>query len=60
MVVLSAEADLCAVLCFHFLLDTTRSKKSHEKEGVEYNFVSKQSFETDVQQNKWVNFKIRI
>ncbi|KFP55924.1 MAGUK p55 subfamily member 3, partial [Cariama cristata] len=31
---------------------TTRSKKSHEKEGVEYNFVSKQSFETDVQQNK--------
>ncbi|XP_031456681.1 MAGUK p55 subfamily member 3 isoform X2 [Phasianus colchicus] len=33
---------------------TTRSKKSHEKEGVEYNFVSKQSFETDVQQNKFV------
>ncbi|XP_042643274.1 MAGUK p55 subfamily member 3 isoform X4 [Tyto alba] len=36
------------------LIDTTRSKKSHEKEGVEYNFVSKQSFETDVQQNKFV------
>ncbi|XP_031412923.1 MAGUK p55 subfamily member 3 isoform X5 [Meleagris gallopavo] len=35
-------------------IDTTRSKKSHEKEGVEYNFVSKQSFETDVQQNKFV------
>ncbi|KYO46490.1 MAGUK p55 subfamily member 3 isoform B [Alligator mississippiensis] len=33
---------------------TTRSKKIHEKEGVEYNFVSKQSFETDVQQNKFV------
>ncbi|XP_074834830.1 MAGUK p55 subfamily member 3 isoform X4 [Carettochelys insculpta] len=33
---------------------TTRSKKSHEKEGVEYNFVSKQSFEMDVQQNKFV------
>ncbi|NXX95941.1 MPP3 protein, partial [Centropus bengalensis] len=33
---------------------TTRSKKSHEREGVEYNFVSKQSFETDVQQNKFV------
>lgn len=33
---------------------TTRSRKSHEKEGVEYNFVSKQSFETDVQQNKFV------
>uniref|UniRef100_A0A8C3T0F2 Membrane palmitoylated protein 3 n=1 Tax=Chelydra serpentina TaxID=8475 RepID=A0A8C3T0F2_CHESE len=33
---------------------TTRSKKSHEKEGVEYNFVSKQSFEIDVQHNKFV------
>ncbi|XP_075767400.1 MAGUK p55 subfamily member 3 isoform X2 [Pelodiscus sinensis] len=33
---------------------TTRSKKSHEKEGVEYNFVSKQSFEMDVQHNKFV------
>ncbi|KFQ22241.1 MAGUK p55 subfamily member 3, partial [Mesitornis unicolor] len=33
---------------------TTRSKKSHEKEGVEYNFVSKQSFEMDLQQNKFV------
>ncbi|KAF2985360.1 hypothetical protein EK904_009045, partial [Melospiza melodia maxima] len=33
---------------------TTRSRKSHEREGVEYNFVSKQSFETDVQQNKFV------
>ncbi|KAJ6654811.1 hypothetical protein lerEdw1_006500 [Lerista edwardsae] len=39
-------------LCILFLSDTTRSKKSHEKEGVEYNFVSKQSFETDVQHNK--------
>ncbi|XP_069733193.1 MAGUK p55 subfamily member 3 isoform X3 [Phaenicophaeus curvirostris] len=36
------------------LIDTTRSKKSHEREGIEYNFVSKQSFETDVQQNKFV------
>ncbi|NWW35525.1 MPP3 protein, partial [Panurus biarmicus] len=34
--------------------NTTRSRKSHEREGVEYNFVSKQSFETDVQQNKFV------
>ncbi|KAM6450931.1 MAGUK p55 subfamily member 3 isoform 5-T7 [Liasis olivaceus] len=33
---------------------TTRTKKSHEKEGVEYNFVSKQSFEIDVQHNKFV------
>ncbi|KAJ7313719.1 hypothetical protein JRQ81_005356 [Phrynocephalus forsythii] len=33
---------------------TTRSKKSHEKEGVEYNFVSKQSFESDIQHNKFV------
>ncbi|XP_078234096.1 MAGUK p55 subfamily member 3 isoform X2 [Pogona vitticeps] len=33
---------------------TTRSRKSHEKEGVEYNFVSKQSFESDIQHNKFV------
>ncbi|KAM3821427.1 MAGUK p55 subfamily member 3 [Vipera latastei] len=33
---------------------TTRTKKSHEKEGVEYNFVSKQSFEIDIQHNKFV------
>uniref|UniRef100_A0A8C0ATQ8 Membrane palmitoylated protein 3 n=1 Tax=Buteo japonicus TaxID=224669 RepID=A0A8C0ATQ8_9AVES len=46
--VLFAKADLSPMSCFHSLLDTTRSKKSHEKEGVEYNFVSKQSFETDV------------
>lgn len=52
------KSDLSPMFCFLSILDTTRSKKSHEKEGVEYNFVSKQSFETDVQQNKWVNFKI--
>uniref|UniRef100_H3AUV7 MAGUK p55 scaffold protein 3 n=1 Tax=Latimeria chalumnae TaxID=7897 RepID=H3AUV7_LATCH len=33
---------------------TTRVKKSHEKEGVEYHFVSKQSFEADIQSNKFV------
>uniref|UniRef100_A0ABM5GS49 MAGUK p55 subfamily member 3 n=1 Tax=Pogona vitticeps TaxID=103695 RepID=A0ABM5GS49_9SAUR len=35
---------------------TTRSRKSHEKEGVEYNFVSKQSFESDIQHNKFVEY----
>nr|XP_023649477.1 MAGUK p55 subfamily member 3-like isoform X1 [Paramormyrops kingsleyae]XP_023649478.1 MAGUK p55 subfamily member 3-like isoform X1 [Paramormyrops kingsleyae] len=33
---------------------TTRPKKSHEKEGVEYHFVSKQAFEADVQSNKFI------
>uniref|UniRef100_A0A673JW15 MAGUK p55 subfamily member 3-like n=1 Tax=Sinocyclocheilus rhinocerous TaxID=307959 RepID=A0A673JW15_9TELE len=33
---------------------TTRPRKSHEKEGVEYNFISKQAFEADIQSNKYV------
>ncbi|XP_036393586.1 MAGUK p55 subfamily member 3-like isoform X3 [Megalops cyprinoides] len=33
---------------------TTRPKKSHEKEGVEYHFVSKQVFEADAQNNKFI------
>ncbi|XP_035255097.1 MAGUK p55 subfamily member 3-like isoform X1 [Anguilla anguilla] len=33
---------------------TTRPKKSHEKEGVEYHFVSKQAFDADVQNNKFI------
>lgn len=32
--------------------DTTRPRKSHEKEGVEYHFVSKQAFEADAQNNR--------
>ncbi|XP_062874466.1 MAGUK p55 subfamily member 3 [Trichomycterus rosablanca] len=35
---------------------TTRLKKSHEKEGVEYHFVSKQAFEADVQNNKFIEY----
>ncbi|XP_036409069.1 MAGUK p55 subfamily member 3-like isoform X2 [Megalops cyprinoides] len=33
---------------------TTRPKKSHEKEGVEYHFVSKQAFDADAQNNKFI------
>ncbi|XP_018612444.1 MAGUK p55 subfamily member 3 isoform X2 [Scleropages formosus] len=33
---------------------TTRPKKSHEKEGVEYHFVSKQAFDADAQSNKFI------
>ncbi|XP_004468070.4 MAGUK p55 subfamily member 3 isoform X2 [Dasypus novemcinctus] len=33
---------------------TTRSRKSHEKEGVDYHFVSKQAFEADVHHNKFL------
>uniref|UniRef100_A0AAY4CLD5 MAGUK p55 scaffold protein 3 n=1 Tax=Denticeps clupeoides TaxID=299321 RepID=A0AAY4CLD5_9TELE len=33
---------------------TTRPRKSHEKEGVEYHFVTKQAFDTDAQNNKFI------
>ncbi|XP_056144087.1 MAGUK p55 subfamily member 3 [Lampris incognitus] len=33
---------------------TTRPKKSHEKEGVEYHFVTKQQFDTDALNNKFI------
>uniref|UniRef100_A0AAY5K6K0 Membrane protein, palmitoylated 3a (MAGUK p55 subfamily member 3) n=1 Tax=Esox lucius TaxID=8010 RepID=A0AAY5K6K0_ESOLU len=34
--------------------DTTRPKKPHEKEGVEYHFVTKQAFDTDTLSNKFI------
>uniref|UniRef100_A0A8C1ZFK4 Membrane protein, palmitoylated 3b (MAGUK p55 subfamily member 3) n=1 Tax=Cyprinus carpio TaxID=7962 RepID=A0A8C1ZFK4_CYPCA len=43
-------------LCDHFLTDTTRPRKSHEKEGVEYHFISKQAFEADIQSNKFIEY----
>ncbi|KAM9784691.1 MAGUK p55 subfamily member 3 isoform 2-T3 [Syngnathus typhle] len=33
---------------------TTRPKKAHEKEGVEYHFVTKQQFDADVLHNKFI------
>ncbi|XP_070339420.1 MAGUK p55 subfamily member 3 isoform X2 [Equus asinus] len=36
------------------LIDTTRPRKSHEKEGVEYHFVSKQAFEADLHHNRFL------
>ncbi|XP_061605617.1 MAGUK p55 subfamily member 3 isoform X2 [Phyllopteryx taeniolatus] len=33
---------------------TTRPKKPHEKEGVEYHFVTKQQFDVDVLNNKFI------
>ncbi|XP_076856306.1 MAGUK p55 subfamily member 3 isoform X3 [Brachyhypopomus gauderio] len=35
---------------------TTRPKKTHEKEGVEYHFISKQAFEADIQTNKFIEY----
>ncbi|XP_016297115.1 MAGUK p55 subfamily member 3-like isoform X1 [Sinocyclocheilus anshuiensis] len=35
---------------------TTRPKKSHEKEGVEYHFVTKQVFDGDAQNNKFIEY----
>ncbi|CAB1341629.1 unnamed protein product [Coregonus sp. 'balchen'] len=36
------------------LIDTTRPKKPHEKEGVEYHFVTKQAFDADALSNKFI------
>ncbi|KAM7371671.1 hypothetical protein PAMP_008887 [Pampus punctatissimus] len=36
------------------LIDTTRPKKPHEKEGVEYHFVTKQQFDADALNNKFI------
>ncbi|KAL7869072.1 hypothetical protein AOLI_G00130600 [Acnodon oligacanthus] len=35
---------------------TTRPRKSHEKEGVEYHFISKQAFEADIQSNRFIEY----
>uniref|UniRef100_A0A673IVB6 MAGUK p55 subfamily member 3-like n=1 Tax=Sinocyclocheilus rhinocerous TaxID=307959 RepID=A0A673IVB6_9TELE len=35
---------------------TTRPKKSHEKEGVEYHFVTKQVFDADAQNDKFIEY----
>ncbi|XP_026064498.1 MAGUK p55 subfamily member 3-like isoform X4 [Carassius auratus] len=35
---------------------TTRPKKSHEKEGVEYHFVTKEVFDADAQNNKFIEY----
>ncbi|XP_027033474.2 MAGUK p55 subfamily member 3 isoform X2 [Tachysurus fulvidraco] len=35
---------------------TTRPRKSHEKEGVDYHFISKQAFEADIQSNKFIEY----
>uniref|UniRef100_A0A8C2FRH7 Membrane protein, palmitoylated 3a (MAGUK p55 subfamily member 3) n=1 Tax=Cyprinus carpio TaxID=7962 RepID=A0A8C2FRH7_CYPCA len=35
---------------------TTRPKKSHEKEGEEYHFVTKQVFDADAQNNKFIEY----
>lgn len=34
--------------------DTTRPKKPQEKDGVEYHFVTKQQFDADALNNKYV------
>lgn len=51
---------LCPVSLFFSLKDTTRPRKSHEKEGVEYHFVSKQAFEADLHHNKYVGSTARL
>uniref|UniRef100_A0A672JAZ8 Membrane protein, palmitoylated 3b (MAGUK p55 subfamily member 3) n=1 Tax=Salarias fasciatus TaxID=181472 RepID=A0A672JAZ8_SALFA len=36
--------------------DTTRARKPHEREGVEYHFISKAAFEADIQSGKFIEF----
>ncbi|XP_060019541.1 MAGUK p55 subfamily member 7 isoform X2 [Lagenorhynchus albirostris] len=38
------------------LVDTTRPRRSQESDGVEYVFTSKHLFETDVQNNKFIEY----
>lgn len=40
--------------------DTTRPKKPHEKDGVEYHFVTKQQFDADALNNKYVRFRAAV
>ncbi|XP_028285884.1 MAGUK p55 subfamily member 3-like [Parambassis ranga] len=35
---------------------TTRARKSHEREGVEYHFISKAAFEADVQNGRFIEY----
>ncbi|KAF7666606.1 hypothetical protein LDENG_00100400 [Lucifuga dentata] len=35
---------------------TTRARKCHEREGVEYHFISKAAFEADIQKNKFIEY----
>ncbi|CAL8301656.1 unnamed protein product [Lota lota] len=35
---------------------TTRTRRSHEREGVEYHFITKTAFELDVQNDKFIEF----
>lgn len=42
------------IIIIIILTDTTRPKKPHEKEGVEYHFVTKQQFDADALNNKYV------
>ena len=50
---LAVTWHLCPVVLLSST-DTTRPRKNHEKEGVEYHFVSKQTFEADLHHNKYV------
>uniref|UniRef100_A0A8C6P7C3 MAGUK p55 scaffold protein 3 n=1 Tax=Nothobranchius furzeri TaxID=105023 RepID=A0A8C6P7C3_NOTFU len=42
--------------CSHFQPYTTRARKSHEREGVEYHFISRAAFEADIQNGKFIEF----
>uniref|UniRef100_A0A6Q2YRV2 Membrane protein, palmitoylated 3b (MAGUK p55 subfamily member 3) n=1 Tax=Esox lucius TaxID=8010 RepID=A0A6Q2YRV2_ESOLU len=47
-----SDYDLKIVIYWY----TTRAKKSHEREGVEYHFVTKQAFEAGIQNNIFIEY----
>ena len=50
---LSFLSTLSSSSCW-LVSDTTRARKCHEREGVEYHFITKAAFEADIQNGKWV------
>uniref|UniRef100_A0A3P8PJ52 Membrane protein, palmitoylated 3b (MAGUK p55 subfamily member 3) n=1 Tax=Astatotilapia calliptera TaxID=8154 RepID=A0A3P8PJ52_ASTCA len=63
---ISRNIQASSILCLIFQLalsadqrrpeDTTRARKSHEREGVEYHFISKAAFEADIQNGKFIEY----
>uniref|UniRef100_A0A665WI33 Membrane protein, palmitoylated 3b (MAGUK p55 subfamily member 3) n=1 Tax=Echeneis naucrates TaxID=173247 RepID=A0A665WI33_ECHNA len=39
-----------------YCLYTTRARKCHEREGVEYHFITKTAFEADIQNSKFIEY----
>ncbi|XP_029702339.1 MAGUK p55 subfamily member 3-like [Takifugu rubripes] len=38
------------------LIDTTRARKCHEREGIEYHFITRAAFESDIHNGKFIEY----